>query len=151
MDPGDITVGYSANPILANGTSTSTISVTANDSNGNPVADGTVVSFMTSNGTLSAPTAQTVGGVATVEITSSLVVDPSVDITVTVDGETVVDSSLAFTFPDILVVFWTVVLAVNPFLVQYLWKPRIIVVIDFYYYRCIWRVFYESYICIVCV
>jgi adhesin/invasin len=48
----------------------STLTATATDQFGNPVADGTIISFTTSLGTLSSPTATTSGGSATVTLSS---------------------------------------------------------------------------------
>jgi len=59
--------------IGANGVDTTEIYATVRDANGNLVADGTTVNFsiVSGTGTLSAPSATTTGGVATVTLTSS--------------------------------------------------------------------------------
>jgi adhesin/invasin len=78
----------SANPtsIPADGTSTSLITLTAEDANGNPVADGTVVNFYTTHGTLSAATGVTSNGVATTVLTSSAGKGVIAQVTAGVDG-----------------------------------------------------------------
>jgi parallel beta-helix repeat protein len=50
----------------------STLTATATDQFGNPVADGTTISFTTSLGTLSSSTASTIGGNASVTLNSTL-------------------------------------------------------------------------------
>jgi len=71
---GTPSVSVSADPteIPADGASTSTITAELSFENGNPVPDGAEVSFSTTEGTLSATTAATVGGVAQVTLTSGL-------------------------------------------------------------------------------
>ncbi|MCF8050021.1 MAG: Ig-like domain-containing protein [Desulfobacterales bacterium] len=63
----------SANPgvIPADGASTSLVTLAAADANGNPVVDGTSVSFTTTEGSLSSETASTTNGRASVNLTSS--------------------------------------------------------------------------------
>jgi len=62
----------SADPprILADGVSRATITATVNDTGGNPVADGAIVDFSTTNGALSATSATTTGGKASVALTA---------------------------------------------------------------------------------
>lgn len=57
--------------ILADGKSTTTVSVTARDANGNTLPDGTPIQFFTTLGLLSSSTAETAHGVARVTLTSS--------------------------------------------------------------------------------
>jgi hypothetical protein len=68
-----VTVTVSSNPsrILADGTTYSAIVAVVKTPDGNPVADGTVVSFAATAGTLSAGQATTVNGYAAVNLTSS--------------------------------------------------------------------------------
>lgn len=66
-------VNVAANPsiLLADGRSTTSITATVTDLEGRPVADGTVVQFTTTSGTLSSQAATTQGSVARVVLTSS--------------------------------------------------------------------------------
>ncbi len=68
-----IAVGANPNNLTADGRSTSIIRAQVSDGQGNAVADGEVISFAITagSGTLSAPTAETMGGVATVTYTAS--------------------------------------------------------------------------------
>ncbi len=70
---GPVTVVLTASPgsIPADGATTTTLQATVTDANGNPVADGTTVSFGTTRGDLSALSAPTSGGVATVTLSSN--------------------------------------------------------------------------------
>lgn len=70
---GAATIALSAEPLdlPADGLSTSTISAVVDDQNGDHVADGTLVTFTTTAGTLDAASAETIGGVATVTLTSA--------------------------------------------------------------------------------
>lgn len=69
---GLISLGAGSTSLIADGLSTTTITATVLDSSQNPVADGTTVGFInnTNYGTLSATTAQTSGGAASVILTS---------------------------------------------------------------------------------
>lgn len=85
------TVTLSASPtsIVANGTSTSTITATVKDQYGHNVADGTNVVFNTNHGTVgsSTVTKQTTGGVATATLTSVASSEVVIaDVTATADG-----------------------------------------------------------------
>ena len=68
---GSVTATAGSTSIVADGTSATLISATVKDAGGNNVADGTSVSFTTTAGTLSAATATTTNGVATVTLTSA--------------------------------------------------------------------------------
>ncbi|RJR19119.1 MAG: hypothetical protein C4582_10810, partial [Desulfobacteraceae bacterium] len=70
---GSITVTALSPSITANGTSNTSIRATVKDTGGNNIADGTIVSFTTSAGSLSAPTALTTNGVATVTLFSATI------------------------------------------------------------------------------
>jgi len=69
--PPEITIGLTADPksIVANGSSTSTITAAMSDEEGNPVADGTEVSFITTLGTITT-SSTTTNGVAKATLTS---------------------------------------------------------------------------------
>jgi len=69
---GSISLGAGSTTVVADGISTTTITATVLDSAQNPVADGTTVAFVnnTNYGTLSATSAQTSGGAASVILTS---------------------------------------------------------------------------------
>ena len=72
--PSSLTLSAAPPSILADGTSTTTISADVRDPNGNPVADGTIVTFVTTSGTFagsSSTTAPTSGGIAQAVLTSS--------------------------------------------------------------------------------
>lgn len=71
---GSITVAAVSPSIIANGTSNTTIRATVKDTSGNNIADGTLVSFTTSAGSLSSPTASTTNGVASVTLFSATIV-----------------------------------------------------------------------------
>ncbi|MCP4541984.1 MAG: DUF11 domain-containing protein [Chloroflexi bacterium] len=60
--------------IPGDGSSTAVLTMTVNDQIGNPIADGTVVTFTTDVGNLSAATATTTGGVATMTLTAEVAV-----------------------------------------------------------------------------
>lgn len=77
-----------ANPLVipADGVSTSLITLSAADSFGNPVVDGTTVNFFTTAGTLSASSGPTANGIATVVLTSSTTFGESATVTAVVDG-----------------------------------------------------------------
>ncbi len=68
---GTVTVASGSATIVADGITTTSITATVIDTDGNNMPDGTVVNFTTTAGTLSAPTAGTANGVATVNLTSS--------------------------------------------------------------------------------
>ena len=57
--------------IPADGVTSLTLQAVVNDANGHAVADGTVISFGTTRGTVSAPSAVTSGGVAAVSVSST--------------------------------------------------------------------------------
>jgi len=71
--PGPATINLIAAPpaIAADGTTFTTITADVRDAGGNPVPDGTLVTFSTNLGTLSATSATTVGGVVQVQLVSS--------------------------------------------------------------------------------
>ena len=69
--PATLTLNASPISIPSDGVSTATLSADVEDGNGNPVADGTVVRFTQTKGTLSSEMATTVDGVAQVTLTSS--------------------------------------------------------------------------------
>jgi uncharacterized repeat protein (TIGR01451 family) len=71
--PGPATINLSAAPpaIAADGTTFTTITADVRDAGGNPVPDGTLVTFSTNLGTLSATSATTVGGIVQVQLVSS--------------------------------------------------------------------------------
>jgi len=71
---GSVTVTSLSTSIVANGTSNTTIRATVKDTSGNNIADGTFVSFTTSAGSLSAPTASTTNGIASVILFSPTIV-----------------------------------------------------------------------------
>jgi hypothetical protein len=68
---GSVTLEASPTGIPADGNSTSNIKATVLDTQGNPVKDGTVVSFSTTGGRISQDTASTLNGQAQVILTSS--------------------------------------------------------------------------------
>ena len=68
---GSVTVTAGDSSIPADGSSSTTITATVRDTDGDYMADGTTVSFTSTAGTLSAATAVTTNGVATVTLTSS--------------------------------------------------------------------------------
>lgn len=74
--------------LVADGVSTATLTVTATDPYGNPVADGTVVDFemAPSLGTIAPDTTTTTGGTATAVFTAGTITG-TVHITATVDGQ----------------------------------------------------------------
>ena len=74
--------------VMADGAATSTIEASVTNSQGQAVADGTVVSFTRTLGTLSAATATTVSGVATVTLTSGTTAGTSTVNASTADGAT---------------------------------------------------------------
>ncbi len=82
--PATITLTAAPSSIAADGVSTSTLTADVKDEYGNAVADGTNIAFSASAGTLSSPTANTTGGIATVTLTSSTVAQ-SVDVSATYD------------------------------------------------------------------
>jgi uncharacterized repeat protein (TIGR01451 family) len=100
-------VGLAANVVLvaipatlpADGVATSTLQATVTDAYGNPVADGTLVTFGTTLGILSAPTANTIGGIASVIISS------------TASGQASVTATAGGT--DTVIVTFTPVLQIN--------------------------------------
>lgn len=63
-----VSVAAGASQVLANGTTTVTITATVTGTDGNPVADGSVVTFTTSGSTLSAGSAATTSGKASVTL-----------------------------------------------------------------------------------
>ncbi len=67
---GIVSVRASNTSIAADGVSTTQITATITDSNGNPVASGTVVNFSSTAGTLSDTSVQAVNGTASVMLTS---------------------------------------------------------------------------------
>ncbi|MCD6266247.1 MAG: Ig-like domain-containing protein, partial [Deltaproteobacteria bacterium] len=67
---GTVTVTAGSASIVADGSSSTLITATVKDANGNNIADGTTVNFTTTAGTLSAASATTTNGVATVTLTS---------------------------------------------------------------------------------
>ena len=85
-DGGNTTLSANPTSIPADGSSTSLITLTAEDANGNPVADGTVVNFYTTHGTLSPATGVTSNGVTTTVLTSSAGAGVIAQITAVVDG-----------------------------------------------------------------
>ena len=68
--PDNITATANPSTLTADGTSTSTVTATVLDSNGNPVADGEVLSVTVGSGTVSQLNPTTTDGVATVTYTS---------------------------------------------------------------------------------
>jgi hypothetical protein len=66
-----VTVSASPNVILADGKSTTVVSATVRDGDGNLVPDGTVIHFVTTEGELDNDTAASNAGVARVTLTSS--------------------------------------------------------------------------------
>jgi hypothetical protein len=82
---GSVTVTAGSAEIVADGASSTLITAAVKDTKGNNMADGTTVNFTTSAGTLSAPSATTAGGVASVFLTSPTNVG-SADITADVGG-----------------------------------------------------------------
>ena len=89
---GPASVSVSANPdsITADGTSTSTITATVKDGNGNIVADGTIVTFNSTGGTISPSSATTVSGIATTALTSSTTVG---EVTVKAMADSIINST----------------------------------------------------------
>jgi len=83
--PATVTVTATPANLTADGTSTSTIEVTALDANSNPVADGETLSISALSGTLSALTATTKGGMAGVTYTAPNYVPASGNDTITVE------------------------------------------------------------------
>ena len=77
-----VEISASPNQIYANGEKQTTVSATVTDEFGNPVLDGTVVTFLTTAGVIE-PSAQTVNGVASVQLTS---VKSASTLTATVTG-----------------------------------------------------------------
>jgi uncharacterized repeat protein (TIGR01451 family) len=69
--PAGLTLAALPASIPADGVTSLTLQAVVNDADGHPVADGTVVSFGTTRGTLSAPSAATSGGVAAVSVSST--------------------------------------------------------------------------------
>jgi len=69
--PTAITVAANPPAIPNDGQTPSTVTATATDIGGNPVPDGTLVSFSTLSGTLSSATSATVNGVASVSLTAT--------------------------------------------------------------------------------
>ncbi len=67
---GSVSVSAGSSEIVADGISQTTISATIKDLSGVNVRDGIIVSFTSTAGTLSSPTATTVNGVATVSLRS---------------------------------------------------------------------------------
>lgn len=68
--PSEITLQADPNPVTAGG-GTSQITATVKDAEGNPVIDGTVVTFSTDFGTLSSSSETTLNGIATTVLTFS--------------------------------------------------------------------------------
>jgi uncharacterized repeat protein (TIGR01451 family) len=69
--PASINLSAAPPSIAADGTTFTTITADVRDAGGNPVLDGTSVTFSTDLGTLSAPSATTTGGIAQVQLVSS--------------------------------------------------------------------------------
>ena len=70
-DPGTVVLDADPSSIKADGKSTTTITATVSDKDGNPLKDGTVVTFTTTAGRLSASSAVVSNGQAVVQLTSS--------------------------------------------------------------------------------
>ena len=87
---GTVTVTAGSSSIVADGTSSTLITATVTDINGNKVADGTTVNFSTTAGTLSAASATTTNGVATVTLTSATILGSA---TVTATSGSVSDTT----------------------------------------------------------
>jgi len=81
--PGTVTVTSGTNKLVADGSATTLITATVKDPDGINIADGTEVKFTTTSGSLSATTATTTNGEATVTLTSPTAIG-SADITATV-------------------------------------------------------------------
>ncbi len=82
---GSVNVAAGSDSITADGSSSTWISATVKDTKDNPVPDGTNVSFTTTSGSLSAASATTTNGVATVTLISSVNAG-SATVTATVGG-----------------------------------------------------------------
>ena len=70
-EAGGINLSAAPPSITADGTSFTTITADVRDAGNNPVPDGTLVTFSTSLGALSAGSATTIGGIAQVQLFSS--------------------------------------------------------------------------------
>ena len=97
-----INVAGATNPlsIIADGTSTSTVTATVNDQNGDPVVDGTNVVFVTDKGSFDGnltTTKTTTDGVATATLTSSAT-DEIATVTITANGVSV--ATAVFFIPE---------------------------------------------------
>lgn len=109
--PSSLTLSAAPPSILADGTTTTIISADVRDSGGNPVADGTIVSFVTSSGTFpsgTSTTAPTSSGIAQTVLTSS-----------TTSGPAIVDAAASAATDSLTVYFTpggpaTVVLTASP-------------------------------------
>jgi hypothetical protein len=99
--PDRLTLAADPQNIEANGTSTSTLTATVLDSTGDPVPDGTNVTFTTDRGTLgsSTVTKQTSDGVATATLTSELSTE-TVIATVIATANGVSDATAVFFIPE---------------------------------------------------
>jgi len=95
--PGGITLTANPGSILANGSSTSTITATVNDMCGTPVTDGTVVTWSTTIGTIN-PSSTTTGGIATTTLTSSTTPGTATVTATTTIGGIVVSGSVNVVF-----------------------------------------------------
>ena len=81
--PGTVTVSSGTDKLVADGSATTVITATVKDTDGNNIADGTEVKFAATSGNLSATTATTTNGEATVTLTSPTTIG-SADITASV-------------------------------------------------------------------
>lgn len=93
--PASVTLRASETTIVANGTTTTTITATVSDSAGNPVIDGTPVVFSASQGTLMLSTVPTTAGQASTTLRSTQSAGP---VTVTAAVGDVTSQPLIITF-----------------------------------------------------
>jgi PKD repeat protein len=91
-DPNVDSITLYANPETNIPGGISTITAVVTNTEGDPVPDGTIVNFVTNNGTLSATTANTVNGIATVDLTLSATMQDGETTTVTAFVGSVSDS-----------------------------------------------------------
>jgi len=99
-NPGGITLVAAPVNILANGSSTSTITATVTTPGGNPVPNGTTVAFTTDHGTFASSTVtkQTIGGEATATLTSESSTE-TIIATVTATANGASDATAVFFIP----------------------------------------------------